>query len=419
MCNGMTYGRAVEYQVPASVYRALLHAAPSVPLIPSIKILKWSSDSVDMFNCAKLFFSPTLDELSLTLTEDSSYDITRFSLLGSLPLLCPSLSCLELTGCAPHSAQTDDISTYFSATVAGLQMLAHLQRLTFTLPNFPANVWHSLPSFSSLRHLTIHGNSALDVANQPPAQETTQNGFPCLEGLELKTSRPRFAMRVFKNMWQTPLKTITLEFQSETFTLGGWRTFFLKLQSGLLRCLQDISITLGSRHPSGVALTMEQLRPLLDFTELKSVRLLGIDVTLDDHDITQIAFAWPHLESLLLDGSSQSPRNVTFDGLAILAQCCRALNTLRLQFDASRPLQGDYADSVMVTARSDRLTTLDVQSSPIDNPTLVAARLSALFPNLQVIQAQGDEKWTQVEESVKIFTAVRRQEIHRFITEIA
>ena len=75
--------------------------------------------------------------------------------------------------------------------------------------------------------------------------------------------------------------------------------------------------------------------------------------------------------------------------------------TLRLEFDASKVLQDDLdADNI---TRNEALATLDVQSSPIDDPALVAALLSALFPNLQIIRhtTEFKEKWTHV----------RRQEI--------
>ena len=80
---------------------------------------------------------------------------------------------------------------------------------------------------------------------------------------------------------------------------------------------------------------------------------------------------------------------------------------LRLEF----VLQDDLdADNI---PRNEALATLDVQSSPIDDPALVAALLSALFPNLQIIRhtTEFKEKWTQVMELIKIFTAVKRQEI--------
>ena len=60
--------------------------------------------------------------------------------------------------------------------------------------------------------------------------------------------------------------------------------FFVTLQTGFIhRHLQEINAT-----PDPLvlprSLTMKQLRPLLDFTNLKSIHFLHFDVTLDDHE---------------------------------------------------------------------------------------------------------------------------------------
>jgi hypothetical protein len=360
-----------------------------------------------MLSCAKLFFSGTLDTLSLCLpVTDKIHDIARFSVLGSLPLLCPALSSLELYGCTADLSQTAKATKYLSTTLSGLQTLTRLQSLT--LRSFPESVWCNIASFSGLRYLIIQSSSSNNF--KPPAQKTTGNYFPCLEGLELKTRSVKFGLWMIENMGQPPLKTITLEFEAGP-ALDEWNRFLVTLQPGLIhRHLQEISVTVLPQ--SCVALTMEQFRPLLDFTNLKSVRFRRFNITLDDHDITKIAFAYPYLESLDLHHILQS--TVTFEGLAALAPCCRALKTSRLNFDASKVLQDDLdVDNI---PRNEALTTLDVQSSPINNPTLVAALLSAIFPNLQIIHhtTQFMQKWTQVMELIKIFTAVRRQEISMY-----
>ena len=140
------------------------------------------------------------------------HDITRFSLLGSLPLLCPALSSLELYECSADLSQTAKTTEYLSTTLSGLQMLTRLQSLT--LHSFPESVWYNVASFSDLRYLTIHGSSSDDF--EPPARETMGNYFPCLESLKLETCSVQFVLWMIENMGQPQLKTITRQIQLQT-----------------------------------------------------------------------------------------------------------------------------------------------------------------------------------------------------------
>ncbi|KAF8977275.1 hypothetical protein BDQ17DRAFT_151166 [Cyathus striatus] len=64
---------------------------------------------------------------------------------------------------------------------------------------------------------------------------------------------------------------------------------------------------------------------------------------------------------------------------------------------------------------------LVVENSPIKKPSLVAAFLSGIFPSLQqiiyngphnqeAVTAANERTWGQVEELVKVFSAVRAEE---------
>jgi hypothetical protein len=139
---------------------------------------------------------------------------------------------------------------------------------------------------------------------------------------------------------------------------------------------------------------MEHLAPLLSFTNLAVMQLRYVAVTLDDDDVASIAIAWPHLEKLHLPHQPfGSPRSVvTFKGLASLARNSPVLRDLVLpSFDATGVLLDDL-DLYGTFGCNEKLRELDVRKSLVDNPALVAALLSALFPNLQVIYAENSKE---------------------------
>ena len=407
--RGCRYTSPLEYNVHVEqeVYQALIHASQSLPLVPSIKRLVWDNTSVESFKYLKsLFISPTLTILHLWLTgEDGCYDFSLFSLLTSLSLLCPSVSTLGLTA-DPRDMLDDrrksEISMHTSATLSAFRNLMHLQRLELALIRMPETALCNLITLDCLRSLRIcnippHGF-------QHPMPEDRRNPFfPRLEHLEMTKCTIEFSLWMFANMWETPLKTLILEFV-EPPTAANWKTLFRTIHDQIphrhLRVI-DISFEPVRHGTTDIGLTMRELSPLLSFTRLTRVSL-GLCISLDDDVMTRIALAWPHLESFYLrDQPIESSQSVTFEGLANLARNCQALEGLCLpSIDVTRMLP-DLLDLDGVPCNR-TLVVLNVQNSSIDDPSLVAALLSALFPNLQAIYAgEFMVKWTRVMLSIQ------------------
>jgi hypothetical protein len=289
---------------------------------------------------------------------------------------------------------------YTSATLSAFRNLMHLQHLELALLGMPETALCNLTTLNSLRSLRIctippHGF-------QHPMPEHRRNPFfPHLEHLDMSKCTIEFSLWMFANMWETPLKTLILEF-TEIPTATHWKTLFQMIHDQIPHhYLRVVDIDFDCHGISDeVGLTITQLSPLLSFTKLTRVSLC-VCIALDDDAMTRIALAWPHLESLYLrdhDQPLESSQSVTFKGLADLARNCPALEDLCLpSIDATKMLP-----DLLNFPCNRKLVVLDVQKSSIDDPSLVAALLFALFPNLQAIYAgEFTDKWTRVMESIR------------------
>ena len=408
MDNPLLYVSPPDYgvHVDQEIYQALIYASQSLPLIPSIKKLVWDNSSETFKYLKSLFISPTLTMLHLWLTDgNGSCDVSLFSLLTSLPLLCPTLSTLGL------SANIDDrrkneISMRISAIIPAFRNLMHLQWLELPLSGMPETALCNLITLNRLRSLHIHHIHNIPSPSdfQHPMPEDRRNPlFPCLEHLKMRGCTIEFILWMFANMWEAPLKTLIFEF-GERPTVTNWMTLLKTIYDQISHhCLRVIDTDFDPfvDDATDPGLTLKELSPLLSFTKLTRVSLC-VRIALDDDAMTRIALAWPHLELLYLRdqplGSSQS---VTFTGLVNLARNCQVLKDLCLpSIDATKMLP-DALDLDSIACNR-KLEVLNVQNSLIDDPSLVAPLLSALFPNLRYIYAEEfNDKWTQVMETIR------------------
>jgi hypothetical protein len=351
--------------------------------------------------------------------EDGEYHCQPLcSLLPSLPQLCPSLSSLILDPeLYPEfyemvdEGQKGEISIHTSAALSAFRGLMHLQRLELSLPGLPEDALRNIISLDSLRYLLI-SNEPPHPFQSPMPGDRTNPCFPCLEHLEISTCSIDFCMWILANMRQTPLKVFSVNFE-EYPSADDWTTLFLMMHDHLgHRHLQEIDII--SPFEQGVVhidlgLSMQQLAPLLSFTNLSQMRLEHVEIALDDDDMASIALAWPHLRTLHLpDQPFKSPGSVTFKGLASLARNCRVLTWLSLpSIGAAQMILNDFdfynTVNTLRCSENLMLEALSVRREPsINNPALVAALLSALFPNLRSIYADAFQKdWSQVMCSIK------------------
>ncbi|KAG1865446.1 hypothetical protein DFJ58DRAFT_864448 [Suillus subalutaceus] len=134
-----------------------------------------------------------------------------------------------------------------------------------------------------------------------------------------------------------------------------------------------------------IPLPSEIFRPLLKFSNLLSVKFIGIgNYNLDDRFIDDVAVAWPDIQELKFASRRCSSCTVTFTAMMSLASRCRSLHTLHLTLDATQPTTAPRAPDgteelwPMQTA----LHKLHLGESEVSYCARVPYFLTEVFPNL-------------------------------------
>ena len=167
--------------------------------------------------------------------------------------------------------------------------------------------------------------------------------------------------------------------------------------------------------PASHSLGVHTLSPLLQCPNLEDISF-GIHYgqqAISNSLMESMASAWPHLRNLSLTsfyGDCRREYNINLKGLIHLAQRCRALESVRCQFDMSLPTESMHPGNGV---RIESLTHLSIGRSPIVDPPAVAALLSDVFPNLAVFNdwhcGESEEMgilWVDVDKLLKM----KRQE---------
>ncbi|KAJ7118310.1 hypothetical protein C8R44DRAFT_190855, partial [Mycena epipterygia] len=347
-------------------------------LMPNLSTLHWSHSNIE-FSYIHLFLTSKITTLRLSF-DDECPDL---SLLAMLPRACPTLkdvSILLHRSPRQFTKVTRGAQASISRFIHGLH---HLEKL---------NMW--IPDVAALEHL---------------------GRLPALRALELRSlpaalaASPSSQMRMFANLGDLALRATDLGAATEFLGIvvgACLKSVFVRASPvGSIEQLENFSgaLALCSRshttltslridnsdnsaavYLSGDPSSSNLLRTLFCFGQLRDIDIhsdFGFD--LDDTDLSDMARAWPALESLDLQGRSKSMPRATLQSLRMIAQYCPRLHTLRIAFDAIIPPPTDET-SEHVSQHS--LTSLHVEESGINPRTLpIAHFLSRIFPNLNII----------------------------------
>ena len=135
--------------------------------------------------------------------------------------------------------------------------------------------------------------------------------------------------------------------------------------------------------PLSHSLDAHTISPLLQCRNLEhiNIHISYGHAAIDNSLLKDMASAWPCLRSLGLYSCDAHLWHAKADlrGLVCLAQNCRSLESVSLQFDVSLPPTAIYPDEAI---RCEWLTQLEVACSHVSNPLAVATFLADVFPNL-------------------------------------
>ncbi|TFK32393.1 hypothetical protein BDQ12DRAFT_692519, partial [Crucibulum laeve] len=162
---------------------------------------------------------------------------------------------------------------------------------------------------------------------------------------------------------------------------------------------------------------LSTIKPLLSLKNLEVLCMeLECRTELGNSDMEAIAKAWPNMTKFDLGFNESGWGNasqLTLEGLVSLAKHWRNLQSLSLSIKSSIIDVGLERPGLGATC--EKLIFLDVGDSLIEDPHLVAAFLSDVFPNLRTIMSspedeESQELWQQAKELLPVFSNVRKQE---------
>ncbi|KAJ7118336.1 hypothetical protein C8R44DRAFT_738276 [Mycena epipterygia] len=334
------YGQRVKHLSSGSNWRvALTEIFPTLSmclvderLLPNLSTLHWSHRNIE-FQYIHLFLTK-ITTISLSF-DDGGSDL---SLLSVLLRTCPTLKDVSISlqrGARQFKHLTCAAQSSLSRFIHGL---------------------HHMPMFATL------GDLALRAVDLRAATEF----LGIVVGACLKSVR------------------VAVNPVGSTEQLGDFSSA-LALCSRSHTTLTSLSIdNSATRYLPGGPSSSNLRRTLFCFGQLREIDLhseFGFD--LDDTDLSDMVDAWPALESLKLQGQSETMPRATLQSLRMIARYCPHLHTLRMAFDAIIP---PPTDETAEHVAQHSLTSLHVEESSINPRTLpIAHFLSRIFPNLNWI----------------------------------
>ncbi|KAJ7141635.1 hypothetical protein C8R46DRAFT_1013486 [Mycena filopes] len=356
------------------VYETLSRYFPGKYIFPRLEKLDWFS--INHFGSVRLFFTPTITNLHLTIESLSDIPI-----LATVALVCPRLIELGL-GLTPDAA-----IPLISKCVRALH---HLESLV--LVGLDRAAFCHIAQLPTLRYLWLMSPDSL-IAFEPPPPGSPH--FPALERLDFESFE--LAPTLLRMLHKCSL--VEFNIMARSFTRPPARIEAARLYAAVAKhCAHPSlqSLTLGGNSYGTLNISTidiysvdgETLEPLLPFYNLVRLSLVhagGFD--LDDAMVGRMASAWPRLESLELtsDRSCHLIPRVTLEGIYAFATHCPKLGQLAIAFDATNVPELKISGKRQRVSQGS-LRSLAVAHSPIRKRRPVAKFLAAVFPNLRRIR---------------------------------
>lgn len=301
----------------------------------------------------------------------------------------------------------------------------------------PAKLERIIPSFSSLRSLTLLTGQSLSAetfaaisqytslqdiyvhASHIDADDFTQaisshtsQPFPSLRSLRIRAQRSLFCA-ILDVLPHGTLESLYLETEDPAQGPSAWNTTFTLIASKASDTLVDLTLDQIldleemdanlSTSTTDTRLALETLQPL---SKLRVLHRLTIDAMLlpdfTDRDVDQMATWWPELEHLDLgelpdvQEHAGTPK-ITTKALHCLAKRCHNLRSLSIPLDSSsctdEPNRG-----AKNTARQKVLERLIVGPPPADKHIAAFVRsILEIFPGVKEIECTYGEKSLSME----------------------
>ncbi|KAF9002451.1 hypothetical protein BDQ17DRAFT_530032 [Cyathus striatus] len=424
-------GRMSPKQVHITVFQGLQVALQGHKLLPNVRHLTWRCKNLNISPYLHMFLGPNLSKIQYTFSPRSPVQ------LSLVPALCEQYHSLKAV---EFLFDDDNSSTKSKGQATGLISIFIYKWSSLESLTVPNATYSALLKLSQLPHLKSLKIIQCKLDNDPPT--TSKGGFPVLASLELQQCHAASdCIAVITLMGCSPLRDMRVAI-IEAETSSSWKKIFLSINQ---HCCHD---TLQNFHfwdgdgqdmiPTSTRTDMikyEDIRPLLDFHNIRIINAgfhRGLYLS-NPSLIKEMATCWKSIEILIFEHSKSfrggNSSNISLLDLLPISEHCSELQMLGLPFHANSLPELDKDNVPWSNVCATNLTRLFVGNSPITNPALVAATLSAIFPSLEDILTISDDlddgdgdleqnptvqtmhdAWKQTEELVKMFSIVRTQE---------
>ncbi|KAJ6456582.1 hypothetical protein C8R47DRAFT_1248610 [Mycena vitilis] len=412
-------------------------------LCPNLRTIQWMPELPSSFPYIRLFLGPKISGVYLSVHPIAS-DV---ALLSDLGIRYPELKRLKLGNFS--NDQSPLLSSISPAIVLQLVKIEYLSVETLDRQAFEH--LSRLPSLVSLS-LRIPEEGDIGPIPSPPIGDQVGPPFPALHSVRLGFSTIEFAtelINLFSDCHLREFRNGTDVLATNTATDRLYTALASHLSHTTLNSLIVAEIDDGGHSPTPTppASTMSDyvingrlLAPLFCFRNITYVHLkapVGFD--LDDTTAWDMARAWPRIEFLRLDSSTDLHHSsgMTLHGIRAFAKYCEDLVTLKITINATTVPPFDRSPETRLSQPN--LNTFNVSGSPISEPYNVARFLSALFPRLVKVitlhegrwrgpaedpddaaeEFAHHTQWKQVQAMLPVITAVREEERHWTVDDMS
>ncbi|KAJ7605444.1 hypothetical protein DFH06DRAFT_1385070 [Mycena polygramma] len=359
-------------------------------LLQNLQALDWRNDEVD-FQYIHLFLRPTLTRVLTRLPSKSAY-----SLLSTLTEKCPKLTNISLW--ADRFALRP-----VSRFILALQLVEIL-----SVPCLEQDALEHLAELPTLR--SLHLQSPPDITVSRRARTPT---FPALHKLSISRSSVGFIIQLLRMFQNVPLETCYIIFL-DFLTAPEIRSLLDALTASISpSTLTNFTVEfendpLDEVNPAVHLVLPDTVRLLLSFGNLTHLSLASTLALFDFDDelVSQMAHAWPRIETLDLSASFpvHTPRT-TPACLLSFARHCPRLFSLTMAFDGTAiPMTHPGTH-----AHQERLHRLTVENSPITNAFAMAQFISDEIPEDEEA-IQRHRCWQEAKKLLPQILAVREEE---------
>ncbi|KAJ7440274.1 hypothetical protein B0H11DRAFT_2292953 [Mycena galericulata] len=407
----------------SAVFDTIAASLPQDHLCPNLRDISLDLVDTSLFPYIHLLLGRKIIAVKISFPNEDSESLPQL-----LPTLKPCLSELK------RLTLTDDHDDFYLDCRTVSDIVMHLGRIEeLTVDKLNRKAFEHLSRLSTLRSLDLKYPSLEDLGTSPssPDGRSRYQPFPALRQVHFRQGID-YAIEFVVLLSDCCLDTFGIVCDGNFLSTAILGRLCKALGSHVLHsALEYLSIQTELDMPtprmiaSNDLITVHELAPLLSFENLTKLDLdipWGFDI--DDNAASDMARAWPKLITIRIT-AYQSPPSMTLDGLRAFAIHCKYLTYFSIPLNASTIPPFDQT-----RVSQDRLSVLNVRSSPISDPHAVARFLSGIFPKLVKISpgSRGNRdaganwaqsKWKLVEEMVPTIAAVRREEEEYWVQKLS